>query len=146
MARKTVIRRACNYLPLSAEMASALELEDSAEGQVVVKPNLHQVSTEDLASAISGAQAAPAAEAETTVDGEFVNQETGEVSEAQASPPPPEAAPEKGTVDHLLWRIGQADSAQLADLITEATELPKDEPRRMEVGAAISARKKAVRS
>jgi recombination protein RecT len=150
MARKTAIRRACNYLPLSAEMASALELEDSAEGgSTVTKPSLHVAGADDLASQIANAQAA--SQPTETVDGEVVDQATGEVSaapaeEAPAAQPPANAEPEKGTVDHLLWRIGQADAAQLADLIKEAAGLPKDEPRRMEVGAAISERRKAVRS
>ncbi len=145
MARKTVIRRAQKYVPMSTEMAEAMEAEH--EGEVegsVVKPDLKALSAgDDLA-----AQMTASAEAGESVEGEVVDQATGEVVEAQqqAQAPTEDDAAPAGTIDNLLWRVARADAAGLAEIIKEASDLPKDEPRRMEVSAAISARRKAVRS
>lgn len=148
MARKTVIRRACNYLSLSAEVVEALELEHDREDEgtrsaarsivegAVSKP----VSGEDYAAAMT------ARAEEEPEDAESVpahDPETGEVVEPEL-PLSEQPEPDAGTVDHLLWRISRADAAALPSLIAETGKLSKDEPRRLEVSSAISARRKAV--
>lgn len=147
MARKTAIRRACNYLPLSAEMASAMELEDSStvEG-AVVRPTLMPVTSagDDLASQMTSAAASEQREQESTPAGESFNPETGEVTDGQFVAHPPEAEPEAGTIDHLLWRIGRADAPAMEELRKEAFGLPKDEPRRSEVSGALKERAKVL--
>ena len=45
MARKTVLRRASKYLPLSAEMEKALQLDDSVDGEVVSRGDAMGVLT-----------------------------------------------------------------------------------------------------
>lgn len=95
MARKTVLRRAAKYLPLSSEMQRALEIEDenSVDGQVVW--------SSDAAPALSGEPAAPtqaqrikqAIKAKAAI----VDVEPGETEEQAeqrqaAAPPPPEDA------------------------------------------------------
>ncbi len=147
MCRKTVVRRICKMLSLSAEVRE-LEQQDpdtAIEGQVV-KPELKALSAnagEDIAAQMASSLVAdPDSEVEAVVD-----QATGEVLEAGAAAhAEANVVPEVGTIDHLLWRIAKADVDGLAGIIKEASDLAKDEPRRMEVSAAISARRKAVRS
>lgn len=139
MARKTIVRRAQNYLPLSPEERDAHEVDEGevVEGSVV-KPDLVAISGGEELSA----QVAASAQAEEQHD-----PVTGEVAEPGTDAEPekvPGAEPEKGTVDHLLWRIENATGDQLPELVKEAGALPKDEPRRSEVGKAIAERRKAV--
>lgn len=151
MARKTVIRRAVKYLPMSAEQRDAVELEDAPDAgdaarnivdMAVRKPDLNAPPPgEDIASQMAAR--------EEPEDAEVVNPETGEVTLAQEQVLEKVDAvllvePEAGTVDHLLWRITKATAEQLPELTQEAGKLDKGEPRRGEVGAAISARRKAV--
>jgi recombination protein RecT len=166
MARKTVIRRAANYLPLSAEMVAAMEMEDDGDTAAaksiidgaVRKPDLTAAPAQDIASQMAAREPEPQ-------DAETVDPKTGEVTSAAAAPantperepgddeddsgpgPTPEQLePEKGTVDHLIWRIWRASAEELGGLVKEAAGLSKDEPRRMNVSAAIARRRKEVAS
>jgi recombination protein RecT len=78
MARKTVVRRICKYLPLSPELESAFELDDAASGPmdgVVIEPTDRTAS---LASRLTAGE---------PVSGEVIDPDTGEVlSQAPADP------------------------------------------------------------
>lgn len=98
MARKTVIRRICNYLPLANDLARALELdEDAAEGPREVDPNDQggKSRTDALAERLAGAGigGSEIEDAEfTEEEDEFGDARDGE-EEMEESPPPPTEPP-----------------------------------------------------
>jgi len=93
MARKTVVRRAAKYLPLSTELASALEAdsEDYVEGEVVVPKALPQ----------DAAVVAQTIESATTRAHDAVKRklQIKDVEEAPKPTPPPAPVEESGVVD-----------------------------------------------
>lgn len=119
MAKKTVVRRAAKYLPLSPEMAQAVELDESdiveSTGRVVVAPPLPQQ-----------APAPVALPSETTV---------GETIEETL---PPET-------DETLVAIQNAGKESIDDLVRQVSTLPKDDPRRKTYGDAINHRRRELR-
>jgi len=155
MALKTVIRRAANFIPLSAEARDAMEMENnefSDPGEIIDQAiRRPQAPATDNAAAnwaaASAAQQQPE-DAEFTQE-EKVDPETGEVT---GGPAPQEGAPQSQAeekepsdpVGSLLWRIARAATEQLGDLAKQAAQLPKDEPRRLEVSAAIKARREQL--
>lgn len=160
MARKTVLRRAAKYLPLSTELRDAIELEDAGDivDSVVTKPAIDvkpiPANGDDIANQM-GSQTADDDEAppHDPVTGETVDQPAangngnGSGNQAEpAEPAEPLPEPEAGTVDHLLWRVAKASAEELGALTQEAGKLSKDEPRRLEVSKAIAERRKAVAS
>ncbi len=75
MARKTAIRRLCKYLPMSIELAGAVDLDSRAEGG---KPQgLERVLEGVDYTSLNGGDDAP------TGDDEAYDAETGEVTQAQ---------------------------------------------------------------
>lgn len=58
MARKTVVRRAAKYLPLSPELARAFEVEEEPEGVEVALPSMPEASVLPAETATSKAKAA----------------------------------------------------------------------------------------
>lgn len=145
MARKTIIRRAANYLPLSAEMVAAMELEDGStiEGSIV-KPSLQAVSAaaaDDLAGQMANSRAQDAAEPE---DAETVPPHDPVTGEVQEQPQGEQQEPDLGTIDHLIWRINKAAAGDMEALKKEAFALDKNEARRLEVSAAIKERSRTL--
>ncbi len=86
MARKTVVRRLCKYLPLTAELASALEMEGDESGDVTslidVTPTATPATKTDAVKAKLAAQVARAAP-EAPID--EVDFETGPEEQARQS-------------------------------------------------------------
>lgn len=147
MARKTVVRRICKMLSLSAEVREleAGDADNVVEGSVV-KPDVMRAlpaATDDIAAQM---QAATAEESETVEAEPAHDPVTGEVHEpgSDDGDSAPTAEPELGTIDHLVWRISKATAAEMDGLKREAFALAKDEPRRLEVSGAIKERTKAL--
>lgn len=93
MARKTVLRRAAKYLPLSPEMQRAMEIEDDQANNIV---DTRLVTKEDAAQALVREEAPPRKQPEPIADadlspGETVDEQTGEVLTQDAPAPEPAA-------------------------------------------------------
>lgn len=148
MARKTVVRRICKMLSLSAEVRELerQDLDNAVEGSVVkpdvsmpALPTQAQQPGEDIASQMAAAKREEPEDAEH----EAYDSTTGEVREP-GTDEQETAEPEAGTVEHLIWRIGRATPEQMDALKKEAFDLPKDEPRRLDVSGAIKERVKVL--
>lgn len=142
MAKKTAVRRASKYLPLSAEQADALEKNDDAvvEGSVVAR----DVVAGALAAGTKAPERMDVVIPFPTADAEPAHDPTtGEVIENESAPV--DETPPTDPAENLLWRIARASADQLADLTKEAGKLPKDEPRRGDVGTAISRRREELK-
>jgi recombination protein RecT len=150
MARKTVLRRAAKYLPMSPEQAAAEGIDDDngdvVQGEVVLRPTLPAVQIpaggDDIANQMASSDE-PAGDHDP-VTGEVASGEPATEQQATEQQALPE--PEAGTAEHLMWRVAKASAEELGALTQEAAKLPKDEPRRLEVGKAIAERRKAVQS
>lgn len=82
MARKTVVRRLCKYLPLSPELESAFELEDKAYGERPEVIDVTQIDTTNRTDSLAGRLAGG-----DVAQGEVIDPKTGEVlPEAPADP------------------------------------------------------------
>lgn len=147
MARKTVVRRICKMLSLSAEVRELerQDLDNAVEGSVV-RPDvpmpalpLPQQPEDDIASQMAAAKRDEPEDAEH----EAYDATTGEVREP-GSEEQQAAEPEAGTVDHLIWRIGRASAEEMDALKKEAFALPQGEPRRLDVSGAIKERTKGL--
>lgn len=159
MAKKTVVRRASKYLPLSSEQAEALDKHDDAsvvDGQVVTR--------DTLAGLLAERTQAPSKPVEDVVipfptsdeKREVIDEQTGEITEAGAASTPAAAAPESvneeppaDPIDNLIWRIQRANGPELGVIkrdIVKPEVLPKNEPRRVDVARAINAREQELRA
>jgi recombination protein RecT len=102
MARKTVVRRLCKYLPLSVELADVIEGEAKHEGDVGASGGLLSPasgrSLEAPASNGNGASAEPESQGDAgqNQDADPPEQQPG----AQASSTPPVQAAQQPVVDH----------------------------------------------
>lgn len=91
MSKKTVIRRLTKRIPQSPELAEAINIEDAAEHSEL-RPGAIMPPAPPPAPPVAGQIAAPNADEAMPMDGEIIDQETGEVIEAEddtAVPPPP---------------------------------------------------------
>jgi recombination protein RecT len=91
MARKTVVRRLCKYLPLSPELEKAFELDDTTYAQ---QPEMIDVSQIDPSQSRTDSLAGRLSAVEPTT-AEVIDTDTGEVTTAQVTsdaPSPDEAA------------------------------------------------------
>jgi recombination protein RecT len=142
MAKKTVIRRAAKYWPLSAELARALHMdeEDTVDGEVtdrgdVSRPKVFAVPKDD----------------EPDMFAESFDPLTGEVEEdgaetVDAAPGEPPVGAAAGDPEHarIIYEASQAQDLPACDaLITRVKKLPAG-PQQLDALAAVQARQKEI--
>jgi hypothetical protein len=139
MAKKTVVRRASKYWPLSAELASALAMEDEhdqVEGEVTKRegPKVRALNAQVDSSMLF----------ENVQEAEDHDPNTGEVVDAVPAPLPPN--PDMGPVDQIIALAVEAQDIKACDaLITRLKQLPPDYPGRDDAFKAITDRQKQLR-
>jgi recombination protein RecT len=152
MALKTVIRRASNFLPLSAEAQDALEMDKGefvemagvAVENAVRKPPTPVTTNGDDQVARNWADAASRAQPE---DAEIVDPTTGEVTSTPIAQPAEEATPTSGANGEpsLLDLITNAQTKdEVVALQARAMKLDKNDPERSTIGAALTKRLKEL--
>jgi recombination protein RecT len=130
MARKTVLRRICKYLPKSPDLAAALALDDSAsrgvqtltmkdaiENTFVPPPYLVDESTGEIDPPPNEAVQGPAPEPARRGPGR-----PKKALEEQPPPAPPKAAddgPTRRGFDELAAEIAKAADAEIASLVLD---------------------------
>lgn len=168
MAKKTVVRRSQKYWPLATEewsRANEVDNEEHVDGEVTnrqanvrpVRP-APSIPAFELSQGFSslpagddGIDAMPPDHDPTT--GEVIEHRPEAAAESEALDSAQAAGQDMDGVDdaepveptdNFLWRLARAKPEALPALVKEAGQLPKDNPRRAEVGAAISARRKEL--
>lgn len=164
MAKKTVVRRAQKYWPLASEdMARANEIDDEqvVDGSVAVRqsvqvlppqqPQLQVVEQQQLEEGVIEEDTPAGMDPNTGEvpmdDNDNAEQERAAVESAQGAGQDVDGVEQvepTDPVDNLLWRIKRATKEQLPALLKESMLVNKDDPRRAEIGSAVSARKKEL--
>jgi recombination protein RecT len=150
MAKKTVVRRAAKYLPLSLEMARALEVddEDEAQGRSVAPPSpvvfsspeqtikaiWNNGSTDETPDTVVAPASAPTDASEPS-DDEKAEIHAAEVTSADAPTDP---------ADAFVVRIKGCKSVEEIDALHEEARAFQG-PRRGDIGKAMLEQRKLVR-
>lgn len=116
MARKTVVRRVCKYLPLSPELEKAFEMEDRAYGQPEEFIDVESLDTRNRTQSLAARLEMPGSSM-----GEVVDTDTGEVIEQD-----PETAAEVKRQKAALAEASSEPSPSSADPF--GPEPGKDDP------------------
>lgn len=133
MARKTVLRRTAKYIPISAEVQRAIEVDDEQESVV---------RSEDVRGSLVRVQSAKSDAIDAAIEEDSPAPEPEPV---EAPAPPPDGAPDP--IDVLFSEMAMVDVAAEIDALAlkGSVLMPKGHPRRNEFGKAINDAKRRVK-